>query len=419
MKKLSLKLTNYKKAERGQAIILIALSIIGIIGVSSLAIDGGNALLDRRRTESAASASALAGAIARIKGQNWRAAALDAASMNGYDNNGISNTVELNTPPLKGPYAGNSEYIEVIVTSHLRTYLGPVIGIPQITSISTAVSRTKPAQLGPMFDGYALVSLAPHSKCDIKQSFWIHSEATLSLAGGGLFVNSDNPTCAFIEFGSGSIRIQDKSPITVVGGASVQKPQLISPAAVQTGAIPISYPPAFEMPKVGCGSNIATADLLTGTMTAGNWDDGDFPPDGVNNLDSGIYCIGGDVKVEGRLGGHNVLLIVEQGGVHFGSHADVDLAAPQTGPGAGLLIYMPLDNHSIISINGDETSKFRGTILAPSADVRLNGPDSQHGLRSQIIGYYVEVDGQAVIRIDYRDEENFDSYNMPEVILSQ
>jgi hypothetical protein len=419
MKQIPLKLIQYKKGERGQAIILIVLSIIGIIGISSLAIDGGNALLDRRKTESAASAAALAGAVARIKGEDWRAAALDAARINGYDNNGTTNTVELNTPPLSGPYAGNSEYIEVIVTSHLVTYFGSVIGIPQITSISNVVSRTKPAHLGQMFDGYALVSLAPHSKCDKQKSFWIHSEATLRLTGGGIFVNSDNLKCAFIQFGSGSIRIQDTSPITVVGGADIQKPQLISPGTVQTGSVPISYPPAFQMPKVGCGSKIATVDLLTGTMTSGNWDDGDFPPEGVSSLESGIYCIGGDVVVSGRLSGNNVLLIVEHGGVHISGHAQIDLSAAKNGNAKGLLIYMPLDNHSIMAINGNESSKYRGTILAPSADIRLNGPGSQNGLHSQVIGYYVEVDGQSIIDLNYKDEENFDAYNMPEVILSQ
>lgn len=422
MKKLLFKLINHKKGERGQAIIMIVFSIIGIVGISSLAIDGGNALIDRRRTETAASAAALAGAVTRIKGGNWRAAALAAARTNGYDNNGTTNTVELNTPPLSGAYAGNSEYIEVIVTSHLQTYFGSVIGVPQITSISNVVSRTKPAIYGQMFDGYAVISLAPHSLCDKKRSFWIHTEATISLTGGGIFVNSDNPACAFIQMGSGSIRVQDTSSITVVGGADIQKPKLISPGEVQTGAVPISYPPAFQMPKVGCGSKIAEVDLLTGSMSPGNWDEPeDFPPEGVHDLQGGIYCISGDVVIGGgaRLTGRGVLLIIEQGEVRISGDAEVELTAPKNGNGAGLLIYMPLDNHSRIAINGNANSSYRGTILAPSADIRLNGPDSKYGLHSQIIGYYIEVDGQKKIVINYKDEDNYDAFNMPEVILSQ
>ena len=422
MKNLLYKLVNHKKGERGQAIIMIVFSIIGIVGISSLAIDGGNALIDRRKTETAASAAALAAAVTRIKGGDWRAAALAAARTNGYDNNGTTNTVELNTPPLNGPYVGNSEYIEVIVTSHLQTYFGSVVGVPQITSISNVVSRTKPAKYGQMFDGYAVVSLAPHSTCDKKRSFWIHTEATISLTGGGIFVNSDNKDCAFMQLGSGSIRVQDTSQITVVGGADVQKPKLISPVAVQTGAVPISYPPAFKMPEVGCGSKIAEVDLLTGSMTAGNYEEpGDFPPEGVNNLDSGTYCISGNVVIGGgtRLTGNGVLLLVEQGEVRISGDAEVQLTASTNGKEADLLIYMPLDNHSRLIINGNANSSYRGTILAPSADIRLNGPDSKYGLHSQIIGYYIEVDGQNNIVIKYKNEDNYDAFNMPEVILSQ
>lgn len=421
-KKHSRKKPVYKKGERGQAIIIIVLSIVGIIGVSSLAIDGGNALVDRRKTETAASAAALAGAVSRIKGGNWRAAALAAARMNGYDNNGTSNTVELNTPPLSGPNAGNSEYIEVIVTSHLATFFGTVIGVPEVTSVANVVSRTKPASYGEMFDGYALVSLAPHSACDKPRSFWIHTEATISLTGGGIFVNSDNTKCAFIQMGSGSIRVQDNSPVTVVGGADIQKPKLISPGEVQTGAVPISYPPAFQMPKVGCGSKLAEVDLINGSMTAGNWEGpGDFPPEGVFDLHGGIYCITGNVVLSGgsRLVGNGVMLLIEDGEVRISGDAEVQLTAPTNGNAAGLLIYMPLDNHSRLAINGNGNSSYRGTILAPSADIRLNGPESKYGLHSQIIGYYIEVDGQNNIVIKYKDEDNYDAFNMPEVILSQ
>jgi hypothetical protein len=416
---------SHKNGERGQAIIMIVFAIIGLIGMTSLAIDGGNALIDRRRTETAASAAALTAALTRIEGGDWRSAALATAKANGYDNNGISNIIEMNTPPLSGPYAGNSEYIEVIITSHLDTYFGPVIGVPQVTNVARAVTQTKPSEYGEMFDGYALVSLAPRSRCedDQRKSFWIHNEAAISLTGGGIFVNSDNTGCAFIQMGSGSIHIQDESPITVVGGADIQKTQLITPSAVQTGAVPIAYPPAIQMPKIGCGSKVATVDELTGTsMRAGAWEgDEVFPPAGVNHLESGIYCISGDVAIgAGRtLIGNGVLLIIEDGEFMVSGDAKVQLSAPGNGAAKGLLIYMPIQNKGRIALNGDAESSFRGTILAPGGDIRLNGMDSRSGFHSQIIGYTIEVDGQDNIAIKYKDEQNYDAYKMPEVLLSQ
>ena len=416
-----LKLVNYKKNERGQAMIMIVFSLIGLLGISALAIDGSNAYVDRSKAENAASAAALTAAVTRIEGGNWRSAALATAASNGYDNNGITNSVELNTPPTSKPYIGNPEYIEVIITSYVDTYFGPVIGVPQIINKVKAISQSKPAVLGQMFDGYALVSLAPHSRCDRNKSFWIHSEATVSLEGGGLFINSDNPDCAFIQFGSGSVRINDASPFTIVGGAQVQKPKLITPFPMQTGAPPIAYPPAFQMPKVGCGLQIATVDESTGTMTPGYWGDGDFPPEGVVTLESGRYCIDGDFILEGgeRLSGDNVVLLMQHGAVKISGSAEIQLSAPRGGPLKGLLIYMPIKNKSLLVLNGNAESNLTGTILAPGAEVRLNGLASNLGFHSQIIGYTFEVDGQSNIIIKYKDDQNYDAYKMPEVILVQ
>lgn len=415
--------TRSKRSERGQAIILIVFSIIGIIGMSALAIDGGNAYIDNRRAETAASAAALTAALTRIEGGDWRAAALATAKTNGYDNNGTTNTVELNTPPLNGPYVGDSEYIEVIITSHLQTYFGVVIGVPTITNIVRAVSQSKPSELGEMFPGYALVSLAPKSKCDKQISFWVHSEATINLEGGGLFVNSSNSECAFISFGSGSVRIHDNSLISVVGGARVQKPQLITPFPMETGIAPIPYPPAYRLPKVSCGSKIATIDEATGIMSPGGWDEGPFPPEGVHYLENGVYCIQDDFIVgDGQfLEGNNVTILVEDGAIKISGSATVDLSASKSGPNAGLLFYLPIGNKNIVNLNGSDESKFMGTILAPSADIRINGLDNARGAayHSQIIGYYIEVDGTDNIYIKYKDEQNFDTYTMPEVTLSQ
>jgi hypothetical protein len=415
-------------SEKGQAIVIIIFSVIGLFGVAALAIDGGRAYIERGRTQSAADAAALSGALARIEQKDWREYALASALSNGYDNNGETNIIELNTPPISGTNMDNPEYIQVIITSKISTFFGGVIGVPEITVSSQAVSQTKPAEFGQMFDGYALVSLAPASVCDNEKkfSFWIHGEATISLTGGGVFVNSSNPDCAFIQQGSGSVRIIDDSPISIVGGASIQKPQLLTPFPPQTGAVPMSYPPPFQMPKVGCGSKGAEVSggeldpegkLINATLSSGAWDE-DFPPEGVKYLEPGVYCIGGNVLVEEGLIGNGVVLLIEQGSARFSSGAEIQLSAPKSGTLAGLLIYMPQENRQRLSLSGNENSSYKGTILAPGADLHLNGLSSDVGYHSQIIGYQVDVDGQDNIQITYRDDQNFDAYRMPEVLLS-
>lgn len=412
--------TTKRPSESGQAIVFVVLAIVGLLSASALAIDGTSAYIDSRRADTAASAAALTAALTRIEGGNWRAAALATAAANGYDNNGETNIVELNTPPIAGPYAGNSEYIEVIITSRMPTYFARLVGVPTITSVANVVSQSKPSQMGEMFPGYALVSLAPKSKCDKNIAFWVHSEATLSLVGGGLFVNSSNPKCAFISFGSGSIRSLDGGRITVVGGADIQKPKLITPYPIETGMAPIPYPLPYQLPKGGCGTKIATFDEETMTVTSGTWEDGVFPPEGVSELGSGVYCLQDDFIIKGALEGNNITIIMEGGNFKVdGANAEIDLSAPHAGGFAGLLIYMPPDNHGIIQLNGSDTSKFVGTILAPSGDVRIKGMNNIKGAayHSQIIGYYVEVDGIDVVEVNYKDEQNWDTLSMPEVVL--
>lgn len=399
---------------------MIVIAMVGLIGVVALVIDGGFAYVERGRIQTAADAAALAGAIARVENADWRAYALASAKTNGYDNNGTTNTVELNTPPTSGPFADNPEYIQVIITSRIKTYFGPAIGVPEIVVSTQAIAQTKPAEYGQMFDGYSIVSLAPTSKCDVdnKRAFYIHGEATLAIEGGGVFVNSNNSECAIIQKGSGSIRILDDSPISVVGGESIQKPQLFTPYPIQTGAVPINYPPAFQMPKAGCGSKEAEViDEEGTTMSPGNWGE-TFPPEGVTHLEPGIYCLDGDVKVEGLLSGTDVVLYIKNGSAQFSGGAEINLSAPKGGDLQGLLIYMPLGNKNRLTLNGNDNSAFRGTILAPSADLHLNGMGSSEGFHSQIIGYYIDVDGQDIIQIKYKDEQNFDAYRMPEVLLS-
>ena len=82
---------------------------------------------------------------------------------------------------------------------------------------------------------------------------------------------------------------------------------------------------------------------------------------------------------------------------------------------------MPIENKSVLALNGNDESSFTGTILAPGADVRINGLNSVRGAayHSQIIGYFIEVDGTDNIYIKYKDEQNYDTLTMPEVVLGQ
>ncbi len=56
--------TKKKPSEKGQALVLVTLALVGLFGFAALAIDGGMVYADRRYTQNASDASSLAGAAA-------------------------------------------------------------------------------------------------------------------------------------------------------------------------------------------------------------------------------------------------------------------------------------------------------------------------------------------------------------------
>src|SRR6266508_5620227 len=404
--------------ERGQALIVIALALVGIIAMVALVVDGGRGFLDRRNAQNAADSAALASAYARIKGdQDMVSAALSAAAENGYNNDGTTNIVELYSPPKDGPHSKDVEYIQIIITSHLDTYFARVIGRQQITNTVEATARTKSAEIKELLNGRAVISLAPASNCFNRLSFWVHGEATLDITGGGIFVNSNNQTCALVQQGSGSLRLSEGYSIDVVGKASIQKTQLLTPG-VTVGAGSIGYPPPFFMPKVGCNKEAEVSLVDPTVMSAGSWGD-DFPPPGVTHLEGGVYCLDKGMHITGNLEGHNVIFKVNEGEVRFSSSADILLDAPNAGDNAGLLMYLPMDHNSKVVLNGGAGSVIKGTILAPASPILIKGMDSPRGFHSQIIGYTIEADGTSNVVIVYNEDQNFQTLSMPEVQLSQ
>jgi hypothetical protein len=402
---------------RGQALIIIALALAGLAGIVGLVVDGGNAFLDRRNAQNAADAAALAAALARIRGgQDMVSTAFASAAQNGYNNDGITNIVELFSPPKDGPHSDNVEYIQIIITSHVDTYFARIVGRNKITNVVQAVARTKSSEIKQLVNGMAIVSLAPSSNCGNQKSFWIHGDATLEITGGGLFINSNNQTCALLQHGNGSIRVNDGFKIDVVGGASIQKPLLFTPGVV-VGAVPINYPPPFFMPDVDCEGNISKVNEDGTSMSPGEWS-GEFPPTGVTRLEPGVYCLEDGIKFNGPLQGHNVVFKVLQGEVRF-SNDNIILDAPNSGDNAGLLIYLPPENSSEVVLDGGQQSLISGTILAPASPILIKGNSSSSGFHSQIIGYTIEVEGSSNIAIVYDDAQNYDSMTMPEVQLSE
>jgi hypothetical protein len=119
------------------------------------------------------------------------------------------------------------------------------------------------------------------------------------------------------------------------------------------------------------------------------------------------------------LKGSDVLIVILTGDVRWNGGATLQLDAPNSGPFAGLLLFMPESNDNEIVINGNSSSTFTGAFLAPSSDVTVDGTGGTAGMNSQIIGYTVDLSGASNTTINYSDADNYDAPANPAIELVQ
>src|SRR6185436_767215 len=96
--------------ESGQALPLLALALVGLLGFAALALDGGNLYTEQRRAQAAADNAVMAAAFSQMQGTPapalWATAAYSNAARNGYNIGGPGTTLAFHTPPTHGFYAG-------------------------------------------------------------------------------------------------------------------------------------------------------------------------------------------------------------------------------------------------------------------------------------------------------------------------
>lgn len=127
----------HRPNERGQVLVLFAGGIFALLLVAALAFDVGMLLLERRDEQNAADAAALAGARYIFEPDCvepvWtcsraRAAALNVAEVNGYDDADPSEAVTIHIPPIEGRYVAFPNFIEVDIDSERPSIFGGVFG---------------------------------------------------------------------------------------------------------------------------------------------------------------------------------------------------------------------------------------------------------------------------------------------------
>lgn len=450
-----------KSQEKGQVLILIALAAVGLIGFTALAIDGSKVFSDRRHAQNAADTAALAAALSKIRAdppETADAVAVEAglarAASNGYDNTNsiveVHNCAELNlNPPCQGLPAGAdpTEYLQVVIRLTTQTTFARVIGRTQIASIVSAVARAIPSGPKPVGDGFALSAMSLHDP----DAVYGHGNFSLDIRNSGVFDNSDHG-CAFTTSGSAGTYSVDTA-FSVVGGHCKNGFATLDGPVKDAAQRP--YPPPeldVLLPNIICNGD-SVFDAATQTYSAGNHNNLNIP-NGTIIFAPGNHCFYGGVSIKGNTNilafGANFLIasgefqsnsngtftcrnllvhinggtgfhvngnstnnctgvtfFASTGDVSWNGNAIINFTAPTAGPYEGLLIYLPYENPSPLTINGNSQQSLTGSIVAVSSPIKVNGNSGTFALSSAIIGYTVELGGNGNIVIDYDPDDQF------------
>jgi Tfp pilus assembly protein PilV len=452
------------RSERAQALILILLGMVALIGLTALSIDGGNAYSDRRHAQNAADTSALAAALAKVKDDSsWKAVGDNRANSNGYLDTDVTtattspvSNVEVYSCDEGGascqlPGSANpAEYIQVVITSHVRTYFAQIVGVHELVNRVTAVAKAKPSTQKPWFDGNAIVALMPGCKtgdpiAGNHDPFTLSGNSTSIVGGSGVFVNSD---C------NNAINQNGASSMNINGGFSIcsnGEPSLANYALGSINPPPVScdeaqpYPPddLIQFPNPTC-SGAGTITLISASpkvylATPGNFSG--FPGlsgQGKLIMSKGVYCIlGGDFDVHtqwvvttdsngnGAPGDTNegAFIFVRDGAVTINGGATMNLSAMYSSDVPqqlrGVLFYLPLGNTNTVKLTGTSGSSFTGTVLAPSAFITIEGTSGSMDVNSQIIGYTVNTTGTGDVNIYYDQGLNSIATYNPQIELTK
>jgi putative Flp pilus-assembly TadE/G-like protein len=387
------------KHEKGQALVILVFALIGMLSITGLTVDGGMTYSDRRQAQNAADTAAIGAALAKIKGANIVTAARDRAASNGYLNDGTRSVVQVYNPPISGTYEGNSEYVQVIITSNVKLTFANLIGKPQLTNVVEAVARAKLGTIDPLFYGNAVVALNP-STTDCAFDSGNSNAAQWNLTGGGIFSNG----CAHAK-NTSSVSLEPSGTcVTTVGDASG-----FSCAHENQGAMAYNYPNDVAImmpPELPCDGTADGGYIVPSNPTS-------------FSFSNGVYCVSNfDAFTKKDIVLNNATLYVTDPvfDVKFAGTGGFSGWPSTSGDYVGYYLVVAMsstpcprftsNSTQVMEFRGNGLGNLYGTIMAPSACVDYRGNPNDMQTHSQIIGYNVTSNGTAAVDLVYNEDEN-------------
>ncbi len=420
--------------QHGSSSLLMAFAVVVLLGMAALAIDGGMLYLQRRMAQNAADAASLAGALAIAQGYGGAQIeyiVIERSKENGFDNADSNTAVVVNWPPhFPSPFAGNSNYIQVVITGHVDSafahfvYSGPLA----VTVEAVAHARVH-EDLAP---GYAIFG----ASLDECRTLSFDGTPTLELTGGGSMVSNSNASCGCDDTGGSGVK-DGSAEVTVFHGGNIMiagcwqhngESGSISPIPV-TG-LPQQSVPAPPIPD--CSDLDDYGAVLVKnveTVLPGVYESLTFTSQSIATMSPGLYCINGKNESnwgfqtigQAKLIGDGVMiyLMEDAGGFSTSGGSQIYVNASDTLTDAsgndwtGMLIYLHPENSNEVILTGTSDSWYVGSIYALASHCSGEGTDGGVALNTQLICDTIRITGTGDIDINYDMSKN---YHLPDAV---
>lgn len=355
-----------KHPERGSILLLTALSMVVLLGITALAVDASFMYTERNRLAAAADAAAKSAAweLWRGGGANIQAFANREVVAHGFaPNPGGDTDVTITIPPDDGLHAGESGYAEVVISRTTSTFFGAILGFANMRPAARAVAGTSN---GPN----CIVTLAPPG----------YTPSSLNIGRTTLTM----PNCSVASGGN----LEGTNPTADINASGIS-----ASSASCTGSycdnfenVRWSSPPPYDqfdgkMPAIPALSGCAPAPSF-GTIGGGGTCYSSLTV-GTNKtitLGAGVTYFTGPVTFGNNsvLQGSGVTLVLANGAsIATGNNTDIILTAPTSGSYSGIAIYQPKTNANPADFQNSPLFNVNGAVYMPAADVSF-----RNGLRS-------------------------------------
>jgi hypothetical protein len=400
-----------RQARRGTVTILAALCLIAIMGFAALAVDAGLLHHDRRAAQAAADAAAMAAAgnlfanYPTNQGTDPSGAAANeakaAASADGYNNDGTTNTVVVNIPPLTGDHVGQAGYAEVVITQYQQRAFSAVWSSAAVTVQARAVAR---GQWVPTNNGIIVLdSTSSGSLTD--------NGGGAGAATGRIIVDSSSPSGAIVT-GGGSLTAP-QFVLTGTPGWSTSGGGTFN-GTILTGQVPTPDPLAFLPEPDTSGltlqsnntvkqQNQGSLSLQPGIYRGGiNVTGGDMTlAPGICYMDGGGFSFSG----QGSLSASGVIIVnapnKNSDVVSITGSGVINVSPMTTGIYAGISLWQTRTSTNTVTISGGGAgSNLSGTFYAQHGLMKISGGNGV-GVGSQYISYDLNITGSAAMSVYY------------------